>query len=147
MEINTINKSIEIKAGKDRVWEVLTTQPYLNEVLSIFMAGSTVKGEFKDGAQVIYLDPSGRGVAGKVTEYKPQEALKIAILAEITNGEPDFDHPDNKKWEGCYDQYKFTEKDGVTTLIYSSVFPPEHYNDFAPGWDRMLGKIKEFSEK
>ena len=70
MKTKTINKSIEIKAGRERVWQVLTQQPFLNEVLSIFMEGSTVKGEFKDGEEIIYLDPSGAGVVGKVSEYK-----------------------------------------------------------------------------
>jgi uncharacterized protein YndB with AHSA1/START domain len=147
MEKKIINKAIEIKAGKGRVWEILTQQPFLNEWTSAFMAGSTVKGEFKEGAQILYLDPSGKGVAGKVTEYKINEALKIAILAEITNGEPDFNHPDTKRWEGAYDYYQITKAGDTTTLSVETAFPAEFYNDFAPGWNKMLEKIKELSEK
>jgi uncharacterized protein YndB with AHSA1/START domain len=147
METKTINKSIEIKAGRERVWQVLTQQPFLNEVLSIFMEGSTVKGEFKDGADVTYLDPSGAGVVGKVSEFKPNTLLKVSILAELVNGKPAPEYPDSKKWEGCFDQYSLSEKDGVTILECNSVCPAEHYNDFLPGWDKMLGKIKELAEK
>ncbi len=147
MEKKTINKAIEIKAGRERVWEVLTEQPYLNVWTSAFMEGSVVRGEFKDGAQIIYSDPSGHGVAGKVTEYKPNVALRVSILAEITNGEADFNHPDSKRWEGCYDHYSITEKDGTSILTIESVSPAEFYNDFAPGWDKMLEKIKELAEK
>jgi hypothetical protein len=147
MEKKTINKTIGIKAGKEKVWEVLTSQPFLDEWTSAFMAGSVVKGEFKDGAQIIYLDPSGKGVAGKVTGYKPNVALKVSILAEITNGEADFNHPDSKRWEGAYDYYQITEADGTTTLSVETTFPAEFYNDFVPGWDKMLEKIKELAEK
>jgi uncharacterized protein YndB with AHSA1/START domain len=147
MEKKTINKAIEIKAGKGRVWEVLTEQPYLNIWTSAFMEGSVVRGEFKDGAQVIYSDGSGSGVAGKVTEYKPNESLKVSIVAEITNGEPDFNHPDSKRWEGAYDYYNITEKDGISTLTLESAFPAEFYSDFVPGWGKMLEKIKELAEK
>lgn len=146
MEIKTINKAIEIKASKEKVWEVITQQPFLNEWTSAFMVGSTVKGEFKDGAQILYLD-GGMGVVGKVTEYKLNQELKIEIVAEIVNGEPDFNNPNSKKWEGCYDHYELTEKDGITTLILNSVFPAEYYNDFVPGWSKMLEKIKELAEK
>ncbi len=147
MEKKTINKVIEIKAGRERVWEVLTRQPWLNEWLSEFMEGSVVRGEFKDGAQVIYSDGSGNGVAGKVTVYKPNEELKVSILAEIVNGEPDFNNPGNAKWEGAYDHYSIIEKDGTTTLTLQSCSPAEYYNDFVPGWDKMVGKIKELAEK
>src|SRR6185369_17557464 len=114
MGTKTINKETEIKAAKEKVWEVLTKQPYLNEWTSAFMEGSTVKGEFKEGAQIIYLDPSGMGVAGKVTEYKPQQALKIEIVAELTDGEPDFKNPNSKKWAGAYDHYQLIEAGGIT---------------------------------
>jgi uncharacterized protein YndB with AHSA1/START domain len=147
MEKRTINKSIEIKAVRERVWEVLTRQPFLDEWTSAFMAGSVVKGEFREGAQVLYLDPSGMGVAGKVTECKVNEALKVEILAEITNGEPDFGHPNTKRWEGAYDHYQLSGAGGITTLTVNSAFPAEFYNDFAPGWDKMLEKIKELAEK
>jgi uncharacterized protein YndB with AHSA1/START domain len=147
MKIKTINKEIEIKASKEKIWEVLTAQPYLNIWTSAFMEGSVVKGEFKEGAQIIYSDASGNGVAGKVVVYKPNEELKVSIVAEITNGEPDFNHPDNKKWEGAYDHYSLTEKEGVTTLTLESASPAEYYNDFVPGWGKMLEKIKELAEK
>ena len=147
METKTINKSIEIKAGSGRVWEVLTQQPYANEVISIFMEGSTVKGEFKLDAQILYLDPSGIGVVGKVTEFKPNALLKVSIVAEAKNNQPDFENPKSKKWEGCYDHYQLIEKDGVTALAVDSVCPAEYYNDFAPGWNKMLEKVKELAEK
>ena len=147
MEKKSIKKVLEIKAAKGRVWEVLTKQPYLNIWTSSFMEGSVVKGEFKEGAEILYLDLSGMGVVGKVTEYKPNEALKVSILAEIINGQPDFNNPGNKKWEGAYDHYFITEKDGISTLTLESAFPAEFYNDFVPGWNKMLEKIKELAEK
>jgi uncharacterized protein YndB with AHSA1/START domain len=147
MEKKTINKAIEIKAAKEKVWEVLTEQPYLNVWTSAFMEGSTVKGEFKEGAQILYLDPSDMGVVGKVTEYKVNEALKVSILAEITNGEPDFNNPSSKRWEGAYDYYQITQVGDTTTLSVETAFPAEFYNDFVPGWNKMLEKIKELAEK
>jgi uncharacterized protein YndB with AHSA1/START domain len=145
METKTINKSIEIKAGRERVWQVLTQQPYVNEAQSIFM--TTVKGEFKLGEQVLYLNSSGSGIAGKVTEFKPNVLLKVSIIAEAVNGKPDFENPSSKKWEGCYDQFSFLEKDGITTLLLESTCPAEFDNDFLSSWDKMLAKIKELAEK
>ena len=81
-------------------------------------------------------------MAGKVTAFKPNEELKIDIVAEVTNGEPDFKHPDNKKWEGAYDHYTITEKDGITTLTLESASPSEFYNDFVPGWEKSWEKLK-----
>jgi uncharacterized protein YndB with AHSA1/START domain len=147
MDIKTINKEIEIKATKEKVWEVLTRQPFLNVWLSAFMEGSVVKGEIKDGAQIIYSDGSSNGVAGKVTEYKPAQELKIEIFAEITNGEPDINNPASRKWEGSYDHYQLAETDGITTLSVETSFPAEFYSDFAPGWEKMLEKVKELAEK
>jgi uncharacterized protein YndB with AHSA1/START domain len=53
MEKKTIKKTIEIKANKEKVWKVITEQPYLNEWNGAFMEGSVVKGEFREGAQII----------------------------------------------------------------------------------------------
>ena len=42
MEKKSINKAMEIKAGKEKVWEVLTQQPFLNEWNGAFMAGLVI---------------------------------------------------------------------------------------------------------
>ncbi len=147
MNKKTIQDSIKINASKEKLWQILTEQPYLNDWTSAFMSGSNVKGEFKEGAQILYLDPSGIGVVGKVSECKPNKSLKVSILAEVRDGKPDFDHPDSKRWEGSYDHYQITENDGGSTLSLDSVFPAEFYDDFVQGWKKMLVRFKELAEK
>lgn len=39
------------------------------------------------------------------------------------------------------------EKEDTATLLLESAFPAEYYNDFVPGWNKMLEKIKELAEK
>jgi uncharacterized protein YndB with AHSA1/START domain len=146
MDTKSITKTLDIHATKEAVWKVLTNHSDVEEWNRAFMEGTKVIGEIKDGEQIIYLDPSGMGVAAQVTEFIPNKLLVISILAEITNGKADFNHPNSKRWEGTYDKFSLEEENEACALLLETSFPAEFYDDFVPGWNKMLDKIKALAE-
>lgn len=142
----SINKSIDISAPKESVWEVLFSPKSINTWSSEFSEGSRVEGDWELGGTVFFKDKNGEGLKGRVIEKESERLLSVEFVGVLKNGVEDPENEELDMWKGCVDAYILTEKDGVTVLTIESVVPEKYFEPFKKLWDRALRKIRQIAE-
>ena len=143
-----VDKSIEVSASSQRVWDVLTLREYTVEWASEFSAGGPrlyIESVWSVGSPVMWKDEKGRLVVdGTVT------ALERPVLLRFTVFDVRAKPPQVAPEDGI--TYKLTERGGKTTLWvsqgdFASMPDGERYRDLSAAiWDRALARIKWLAE-
>lgn len=63
-----------------------------------------------------FLDPDGNGMFADIVENIPYEYISIKHMGLMKDGQEDHDSEDAQEREPAFENYAFTEKDGVTTV-------------------------------
>jgi len=138
--METLSKSIEINAPKEKVWNVLTQD--MQSWATAF--AENVGGDWQQGGKVWFLGKDGTGMKGTITERRENEYIKFVNDVMVINN---IETTDLKEWTGTGDTYMLTEKDGVTTLAIESIgTSKEDMTTMEPMWDEALKRIKDNSE-
>lgn len=136
--------SITINAPKARVHQLMLADKTYRVWTSAFAEGSCYQGSWDEGANIIFGDGQGSGMSARIAEHKPAEFVSIEMLAEVKGGVP----IDGKQWQGAYENYTYTERDGVTTLQVDISAMPDEYVDFmTEGWRKALDTLKAICER
>ena len=144
----TLQRSVEVRAPRGKVWQVLTNPGHFAEWSGEFHEGSHVEGEWVEGGTVYFKDSAGMGLIAKVEELRPEELLAIVYEGELElGGVEDRASNDAARWQGLGESYSLEESDGVTRLTVRTEFPESFEEEFAPAWDRALGRIRELAEE
>ena len=71
---------------------------------------------------------------------------EFALLKHSADTQDNGARERDKQWTGGKESYSLTEKDGVTTLTYTSDVPPELEEYFNGAYPKVLEKVKELAE-
>jgi hypothetical protein len=146
MPIQTIKKSIDINAPKEKVWDVLF-QDHFNRIwFAEFSPGTYADTDWHVGSKVIFTDNSGGGIIGKITVNNPHAILSIEYDGILVNGKEDFDSEGAKQMKGARETYELTQKDGITYLSIAGDIDLAYFDEMSLAWDRAMQKIKDLSE-
>lgn len=145
--MKTIKKSIEIKAPKNKVWDVLVQDQYTKKWYSEFSEGSHAETDWKVGSKAVFTDTTGGGMVAKVVENKPGEALSLEYEGVVVKGKEDYESEEAKKYKGGHENYKLTGKDGTTQLAIESDMTEDMFESMSESWEKALQKIKVLSEQ
>ena len=135
---------VEIRASKERVWDVLWADETFRQWAGIIDPGTYMTGELKEGAEVQFISGNGYGVTSLVASVIPNEYLLLKHQADTQDTGARLR---DKEWTGGEESYSLAEKDGITTLTNAFDVPPnleEYFNDAYP---KALHRVKELSEK
>lgn len=146
MKKETITKSIEINAPKEKVWNILLDDKFTRIWYSEFSEGSYVETDWKVGSKALFKDGSGHGLVSKVIDNKRNEVISIEHQAVIINGKENYESEEAKKWNGCKETYRLTGKNGNAVVTIEQEMPEDYLKSFLLMWDKALRKIKELSE-
>jgi uncharacterized protein YndB with AHSA1/START domain len=142
---------IDIRAPRKKVWEVMLGKKTYEQWTAAFHEGSTYQGSWDLGATIRFVaedDGKVGGMLGRIAENVPHEKISIEYLGVITNGEDDTTSPEVQPWIGAHEIYRFSEKDGVTSLdIELEGVAPEMAGMFEGMWPKALEKLKEVVER
>ncbi len=147
MKNQTIKKSIDINASKEKVWDVLTNDSLNRIWFNEFSEGTKADTDWQIGSKAIFTDSSGMGIIGKIAESKPGEYLSIEYLGVAANGAEDYESEEAKSVIGNFENYTLTENNGITHLDISSDMGAEYFDMMSAAWDKAVLKIKELAEK
>ena len=147
MEKKSINKTIQIEATKQKVWDVLLEDATYRQWTSVFSPGSHAVGGWDEGSKVHFLDGEGRGLVSTVKVHKPAEVISIEHIGVIDKGKEDFESEEAKKWTGSLETYRVSESGGKTKLDIEMDITPEFEEYMNKTWDKALELVKEISEK
>jgi len=146
MKRGSLEKSIEIKAPREHVWDVLLQDTFTRIWYAEFSPGTHAQTDWNVGSTVLISDSSGHGLSSMITANIPLETLSIEHHAVIVNGKENRESSDSKKWRGCTEAYRLSGRDGKTTMTIEQVLPEEYLKLFSVLWDKALRKIKELAE-
>lgn len=100
MEKQTIKKSIEINAQKEKVWDVLLNDKYIRTWYSAFGDGVKAETDWNLGSKAVFTDSSKSGMAGKIIAKKPGEILSVEYQGVVVDGVEDYDSDDAMNVKG-----------------------------------------------
>jgi len=147
MEKQTIKKSIDINAPKEKVWDVMLSDKFTRIWYGEFCEGSHAETDWKVGSKALFKDNSESGLVGKVILNKPYEVISVEYKGIVIAGIEDYKSESAKNVKGGLEKYRLTEKNGVTHLSIECDMSKEYFESMSAAWVRALQKIKEISEK
>lgn len=147
MKMKEIKKSVEIKAPKEKVWDVLTKDELLRIWYNEFMPGAYADTDWKVGSKVSFIDGEGNGMVGHVIENDPYKTLSVELDGFIYNHNEEYESDGAKSVKGSKEIYRLLEKDGLTTLNIETGMVEAYYDQLVASWDRALDKIKALAEE
>src|SRR5512143_2928773 len=143
-----VDKSTDIHASAQRVWDVLTRREYTLDWATEFSGGSPklyIDSDWSLGSAVQWKDPKGHVmVEGNVTAVEPHGLLRFTVF-DVESERPVVTPEDGIT-------FKLTDRDGKTTLWvsqgdFSSMQDGQKYRDLSEAiWDRVLVKIRALAE-
>lgn len=145
-EKQTIKKSIEINAPKEKVWNVLLNDKFTRIWYAEFSEGSHAETDWEIGSKAIFKDNSKSGIIGKIIENKANEVLSIEYEGILTDGKEDYESEDAAAVKGWLETYHLSEKNGVILLSIECDMPEKYFDTMSEAWQNALQKIKELSE-
>jgi uncharacterized protein YndB with AHSA1/START domain len=145
--MQTIKKSIEINASKEKVWEVLTDDSYTRIWYAEFHEGSHAITDWKLGSKAIFTDGKGSGIIAKIVKNDPTEILSMEYTGMLADGKEDYESEMACGVAGGRETYILSEKEGVTTLDLEGDMNDEMYDMMSGLWEKAFGKVKELSEQ
>jgi len=143
-----VDKSIEISASDEKVWNVLTLPEYTSKWAIEFAGGAEfyIESDWELDSHVLWKDKDGNVIVeGNVTTIRPNEFLRFTVFD--TSGE----RPPVTEEDGI--TYTIEQHNGVVTLrVLQGDFSamPEgekFYQMTAQVWDLVLPKVKELAEE
>lgn len=143
---NTLHFSIDINAPKENVWNAMLGDETYRIWTSVFAEGSQYKGSWEKGASIQFVDPTGSGMASEIAENIPYSFMSVRHIGFMQNGVADTESDAIKAWLPAYENYTFTEEDGVTTVNVDLDVTEDFEKDMADRWPKALEKLKEICE-
>lgn len=138
--------TIDINAPKAKVWDKMIDQDSYREWTVVFNQGSSFKGSWEKGAKILFVDPNDCGMVAEIAENKLHEFISIRHLGEIDHGVEDTTSEKVKAWAPAYENYTFTEKNGITTVAVELDCADAWEDMMNDMWPKALLKLKAISE-
>jgi hypothetical protein len=144
--MNKLQFSIVINAPKNKVWTEMLAKESYEAWTSEFAAGSTYVGSWDKGAKIIFGSPDGYGMTAVIAENKPFEYISIKHIGYIKDGIEDTESPEIKSWAPAYENYTFSENNGVSEVKVDIDVPPDFEEYMQETWPKALTKLKSICE-
>lgn len=144
--------SISINAPKEKVWHTMLDEDSYREWAAAFQEGSYYDGNWEKGSKIKFVGPDPQtgntdGMVAEVVENRPYEFVSVQHIALYGNGVEDSTSDEAKKWVPSYENYTFTEEDGITEVLVEIDMIEEHIPMFEKMWTRALAQLKEIAEQ
>jgi hypothetical protein len=137
---------IDIKAPREKVWEVLWKDKTYREWTSVFSAGSHAESDWNEGSRVHFLDANKNGMFSVINEKKPAEYMSFKHLGVIKEGKEQPIDKETEAWAGSTENYSLKEIPGGTELIVDMDITLDFEDYFKNSFPKALDKIKQLAE-
>ncbi|USD65465.1 SRPBCC domain-containing protein [Vibrio sp. SCSIO 43136] len=137
-----------ITASPQKIWQVLTEKAHYQRWASVFSPGSTLQGEWKEGAQVCFFDPELGGTIAEVDVWSPEQELVIRHIALVDkDGQKNRSGEMADKWIGSLEKYQIHQQGLQATLVVEVTTHPDFMPMFEEGWPEAMERILFMSEE
>jgi uncharacterized protein YndB with AHSA1/START domain len=142
----TIKKTIDIRAPREKVWEVLFSDNYTRIWYAIFSEGTYAETDWQPGSKTVFRDKSGFGMVGRIVTGQPYEKLSIEFEGIITDGREDYESTGAQQVKGARETYILSRKEDCTQVSIESDMTEDYFESMSAAWEKALQKVKELSE-
>ena len=146
-----LKSSILINAPKEVVWKTMFDDATYRQWTEAFSKGGYFKGDWSEGSKILFIGPGEDGKEGgmvsRIKTNRPYEYMSIEHLGIYNDGKEDYESEEVKKWTPAFENYTFTEKDGMTEVSIDMDINDENKESFQKMWDEALKRLKEISER
>ena len=139
--------SVAIAASRQTVWNTMLEPDSYRAWTAAFMEGSYYKGSWETGAKIRFLSPGGDGMIAEIAENRPFAFVSIRHLGITKDGVDDTESPAARAWTPAYENYTFTEKDGVTEVVVDVEVNERYEKVLSDAWPKALQRLKEICER
>lgn len=146
MGTRTIEKSVDVAAPPERVWEVLLDDATYRVWTAAFLGGSFAETDWCQGSTVRFLGPSGSGLLGRVVTSRRPELIDVEYEGLVAEGRDDTDSETAREYRGARETYRLSAVDGGTHLSISAPMGEDYYDDMVAAWDDALARVQELAE-
>ena len=139
---------VVISAPAKKVWDTMLNQETYRQWVAKSWPDSDNEGKWAKGEKIKFIGPDGAGMLAEIVEYKQYEtvlARHIAVL--LKGGVEDRTSELARGLVGTTEQYKFSERNGKTTVTVSIKTAPEWKQMFDDGWPTALEELRKISER
>lgn len=140
----TLNYSTNIKAPREKVWEILWNDATYRQWTAAFMEGSYAESTWEEGAKISFLAPGKGGMFGIIQKKVPNTEMSFRHQGEIKDGREEIKH-----WENATERYFLSDNNGSTQLDVVLTMDDENKdfgNYFNEVFPKSLAIVKELSE-
>ena len=147
--MKTIHFEIEISADRRKIWKFMLEPESFKEWTSAFAPDTYYKGEYKEGAEIRFMNPASGGTKAKVNEVKEPDRVSVKHAAIILpDGTEDTESEVATKWIGTIESYTLHKKTDDNTLVRIDIETDEFFEQmFRAGWPASLAKLKQLCEQ
>lgn len=145
--------TVTIRASKEKVWHTILDDVTYRQWTAVFSPGSYYKGDWSKGSRMLFLGPDPHtgvegGMVSTVVENRPYECISLKYIGFVHNGREDTESEMAREWatSDFYEEYTFSEVNGVTELAVDLNVPEDLAADFEKTWPEALEKIRGILE-
>jgi hypothetical protein len=138
--------TIDIKAPKEKVWDVLWGDRSYGQWTSVFSEGSHAETDWKEGSKVLFLSADKSGMNSLIAKRKDNEFMSFKHLGVIKEGKEVPPDEKSKEWAGATENYTLAEKAGGTLLTVDMDITEDFESYFDEKFPEALEKVKVLSE-
>lgn len=150
--IKTLQYSIQIQKPQAIVFNTLVDKNVYNDWAKAFSPGTTMEGEWKQGAEILFFDPAHGGTKAVLTILEPYSRILATHIGMVDKDHQEYAEPYDEatqKWIGTTDDYTFHKEDNEETTTFKvEIQTDEMFQSmFDESWPKALALFKELCEK
>lgn len=146
MKTKQIKKSIDVKAPREKVWDVLMNEKFTKQWYAAFSESTHAQTDWRVGSKVVFVDNNKSGVFGKIIVNKPSEEVAIEYEGIVANGKEDYDSEIARAFKGAIERYKLAGTNGSTHVDIEVDMGEPYYDSMSAAWDKALQHIRKLAE-
>jgi hypothetical protein len=139
---------VDIKAPREKVWDILWEDSSYRKWTSAFTEGSYAVSTWNEGDKILFMDPAGSGMYSMIEKMDAPELMSFKHLGVLKDGrELPTDDATTKSWSGAHEIYTLKETGGSTRLDVTMETEESHKEYFENTFPKALAIVKELAEK
>ncbi len=151
INMKKLNYQIDIEAPKEMVYKKMIEPETYRLWTAEFNPTSHYEGGWNKGDKIRFIGISEEGkkegMLSEIAENIPNEFISIHHYGILDGENEIIEGPAVESWTPAYENYTFSENNGITTVIVDVDCNEEYIDYFDDTWPKALNKLKEISEK
>lgn len=141
---------IDINAGVAKVYDTMLGEETYKQWTALFNPSSRYEGSWNKDAKILFVGISKQGkkegMIGVIKENIPNKFVSIEYLGLLDGDNEITEGPLVEGWAGAFENYSFSEANGVTSLVVDIDVNAEMEGYFSETYPKALEKLKEICE-